>query len=64
MQRRNPQAMVGRTSAAFRRHSTGKVPLGALMGGPVAAGRGLDTPVLLTACLFLAAVASLVRQIN
>ncbi|WP_329165351.1 MFS transporter [Streptomyces sp. NBC_01387] len=64
MQQRSPEAMVGRISAAFRTLSTGGAPLGALLGGAVAAAWGLNTPALLAAALFAAAVASLARQIN
>ncbi|MEV0096176.1 MFS transporter [Streptomyces sp. NPDC050738] len=63
MQQRSPEAMVGRISSAFRTLSTGGAPAGALIGGFVAAAWGLNTPALLAAGLFVAAVASLARQI-
>ncbi|WP_329115637.1 MFS transporter [Streptomyces sp. NBC_01465] len=63
MQQRSPEAMVGRISSAFRTLSTGGAPVGALIGGFVAAAWGLNTPALMAAGLFVAAVASLARQI-
>lgn len=64
MQERSPGPMLGRVSAAFRTLAIGGTPLGALLGGLVAAGWGLNTPALLAAALFGLAVASLVPLIN
>ncbi|MFF9868714.1 MFS transporter [Streptomyces sp. NPDC013953] len=64
MQERSPEGMLGRTSAAFRTLAIGGAPLGALLGGAVAAAWGLNTPALLAAGLFALAVASLTPQIN
>jgi MFS family permease len=64
MQERSPKAMLGRVSAAFRTLAIGGAPLGAVLGGLVAAGWGLNTPALLAAALFGLAVASLVPLIN
>jgi predicted MFS family arabinose efflux permease len=60
MQQRSPASMVGRVSSAFRTASTSGAPLGALLGGAVAAAFGLNTPTLLTALLFALAVLSLI----
>ncbi|MDN3295152.1 MFS transporter [Streptomyces ficellus] len=64
MQERAPEGMLGRISAAFRTLAIGGAPLGALLGGAVAAAWGANTPALLAAGLFTVAVASLARQIN
>ncbi|GHH35266.1 MFS transporter [Streptomyces candidus] len=64
MQERSPAAMLGRISAAFRTTAVGGAPLGALLGGLVAAGWGLNTPALLAAALFGLAVAALAPLIN
>jgi MFS family permease len=64
MQERSPEGMIGRTSAAFRTLAIGGAPLGAMLGGAVAAAWGLNTPALLAAGLFALAVASLTPQIN
>jgi MFS family permease len=64
MQERSPEGMIGRTSAAFRTLAIGGAPLGAMLGGTVAAAWGLNTPALLAAGLFALAVASLTPQIN
>lgn len=60
MQQRAPAAMTGRISAAFRTASTAGAPLGALLGGLAAGSLGLNTPALLTAALFAAAVLTLI----
>jgi predicted MFS family arabinose efflux permease len=64
MQERSPAEMLGRISAAFRTLAVAGAPLGALLGGAVAAGWGLNTPALLAAGLFVLAVASLAPLIN
>ncbi|MFD7324460.1 MFS transporter [Streptomyces sp. NPDC059875] len=64
MQERSPEGMLGRISAAFRTLAVGGAPLGALLGGAVAAAWGLNTPALLAAALFALAVASLAPLIN
>nr|WP_264931958.1 MFS transporter [Streptomyces sp. A012304] len=64
MQRRSPESMVGRISAAFRTASTSGAPLGALLGGAVAGAYGLNAPALLAALLFAAAVVSLIPAGN
>ncbi|MGW7416479.1 MFS transporter [Streptomyces sp. NPDC054863] len=64
MQERSPAAMLGRISAAFRTLAVAGAPLGALLGGLVAAGWGLNTPALLAAVLFGLAVTSLAPLIN
>ncbi|WP_433548197.1 MFS transporter [Streptomyces sp. CA-294286] len=64
MQERSPAAMLGRISAAFRTTAVAGAPLGALLGGLVAAGWGLNTPALLAAALFALAVAALAPLIN
>ncbi|MGW2636053.1 MFS transporter [Streptomyces sp. NPDC001348] len=60
MQRRGPAAMVGRLASAFRTASTSGAPLGALLGGAVARGYGLNGPALFAAVLFGLAVTSLI----
>lgn len=60
MQQRSLEAMVGRISSAFRTASTSGAPLGALLGGTVAAALGLNAPALLAALLFALAVISLI----
>ncbi|MEU9994955.1 MFS transporter [Streptomyces sp. NPDC050848] len=64
MQERAPEGTLGRVSAAFRTLAVGGAPLGALLGGAVAAAWGLNTPALLAAALFALAVASLAPLIN
>lgn len=64
MQERSPEGMLGRVSAAFRTLAVGGTPLGALLGGAVAAAWGLNTPALLAAALFALSVASLAVLIN
>lgn len=64
MQERSPQAMLGRTSAAFRTLAVAGAPLGALMGGAAASAWGLNTPALVASGLFLAAVAALIPALT
>ncbi|MGX1884001.1 MFS transporter [Streptomyces sp. NPDC055287] len=64
MQERSPEAMRGRIGSAFRTLATAGAPLGALLGGAAAATWGLNTPALLAAALFAAAIASLAALIN
>ena len=47
MQSRSPAAMLGRVTSAFRTLAVAGAPLGALLGGAVADGWGLNTPPLL-----------------
>ncbi|MEV6549896.1 MFS transporter [Streptomyces sp. NPDC051597] len=64
MQERTPQAMLGRTSAAFRTLAVAGAPLGALLGGAAASSWGLNTPALVASGLFLAAVAALIPALT
>ncbi|MGW0559163.1 MFS transporter [Streptomyces sp. NPDC003016] len=64
MQERSPEAMLGRISSAFRTLAIAGAPLGALLGGAAASAWGLNTPALLAAALFTAAIASLAALIN
>ncbi|MGW0675837.1 MFS transporter [Streptomyces sp. NPDC002767] len=64
MQQRSPRALVGRISAAFRTASTSGAPVGALLGGAVAAAYGLNGPALFAAALFALAVASLIPALK
>ncbi|MFC7306591.1 MFS transporter [Streptomyces monticola] len=64
MQQRAPVAMLGRISAAFRTLSLGGAPLGALLGGALAAAWGLNTPALFAAALFVLAVAALLPALK
>ncbi|MFJ4919114.1 MFS transporter [Streptomyces sp. NPDC088725] len=64
MQERAPADMLGRISSAYRTLAVGGAPLGALLGGAVAAGWGLNSPALLAAGFFVLAVASLSSLIN
>jgi predicted MFS family arabinose efflux permease len=43
-QRLTPPALLGRVTAAFRTIGTGAMPLGAALGGMIAASYGLRTP--------------------
>ncbi|RDG39161.1 MFS transporter [Streptomyces corynorhini] len=63
-QERAPRDMLGRISSAFRTLALAGAPLGALLGGAAAAGWGLNAPALLTAGLFVLAIASLGPLIN
>ncbi|MFD8236957.1 MFS transporter [Streptomyces sp. NPDC059696] len=60
MQERSPTGLLGRVSSAFRTLAFAGVPLGALLGGAVAAARGPNTPPLLTAAFFALAVVALI----
>ncbi|GGN68605.1 hypothetical protein GCM10011579_042180 [Streptomyces albiflavescens] len=64
MQQRSPESMVGRVSSAFRTASTSGAPLGALLGGTVAAAYGLNGPALCAAALFVLAVSSLIPALK
>ncbi|MFD5101385.1 MFS transporter [Streptomyces albidochromogenes] len=64
MQERSPEAMLGRIGSAFRTLAIAGAPLGALLGGAAASAWGLNTPALLAAGLFAAAIASLAALIN
>ncbi|MFF3562934.1 MFS transporter [Streptomyces sp. NPDC002574] len=59
LQRRTPDALLGRVSAATRTLAVAGAPLGALMGGVAAGAWGLGTPPLLAAALFGCASATL-----
>ncbi|MFF0065080.1 MFS transporter [Streptomyces sp. NPDC005279] len=63
-QERSPAAMLGRINSAFRTLAVAGAPLGALLGGAAAAAWGPNAPALLTAVLFVPAVASLTPLIN
>ncbi|MFD5390574.1 MFS transporter [Streptomyces sp. NPDC127074] len=60
MQQRSPDGALGRVSSAFRTLSIAGAPLGALLGGVMAAAWGLNTPALGAAALFVCGVAALV----
>ncbi|WP_073952426.1 MFS transporter [Streptomyces kebangsaanensis] len=60
MQQRSPAGMLGRVSAAFRTLSVAGAPLGAVLGGAVAAAWGPNCPALLTAAFFVLSVAALI----
>ncbi|MFK8905506.1 MFS transporter [Streptomyces sp. YS-3] len=64
MQERTPQAMLGRTGAAFRTLAVAGAPLGALLGGAAASSWGLNTPALVASGMFLAAVAALIPALT
>lgn len=64
MQERAPAEMLGRVSAAFRTLAVAGAPLGALLGGVVAALWGSNTPALLAAALFGLAVAALLPALE
>ncbi|MEU0928464.1 MFS transporter [Streptomyces malaysiensis] len=59
-QERSPEGTLGRVSSAFRTLSIAGAPLGALLGGVMAAAWGLNTPALGAAALFVCGVAALV----
>jgi MFS family permease len=59
VQERSPAPMLGRISSAFRTVAVAGAPVGALLGGAVATGWGLNAPALLAAGLFVLSVASL-----
>ncbi|PZH15383.1 MFS transporter [Streptomyces sp. NTH33] len=60
MQQRSPAGMLGRVSAAFRTLSVAGAPLGAVLGGAVAAAWGPNRPALLTAAFVVLSVAALI----
>ncbi|MBD9730341.1 MFS transporter [Streptomyces sp. H28] len=60
MQERSPAAMLGRISSAHRTLAVAGAPLGALLGGAVAAAWGTRTPPMLAAAFFVLAVAALI----
>ncbi|MEU3982713.1 MFS transporter [Streptomyces sp. NPDC026672] len=60
MQQRAPAGMLGRVAAAFRTLGVAGAPLGALLGGAVAAALGPRTPALLAAFFFALAVTALI----
>jgi predicted MFS family arabinose efflux permease len=60
MQQRSPAGMLGRVSAAFRTLSVAGAPVGAVLGGAVAAAWGPNVPALLTAAFFVLSVAALI----
>lgn len=64
MQQRSPAEMLGRVSAAFRTLSIAGSPLGALLGGVIAAAWGLNTPALAAAVLFAGGLVALVPGIR
>ncbi|MFH8810863.1 MFS transporter [Streptomyces hygroscopicus] len=59
-QQRSPGGTLGRVSAAFRTLSVAGAPLGALLGGVMAAAWGLNTPALGAAALFGCGLVALV----
>ncbi|GGO50121.1 MFS transporter [Streptomyces lasiicapitis] len=59
MQERPPAAVLGRVSSAFRTLAVAGAPLGAILGGAVAALWGPNTPMLLAAALFALSVTAL-----
>ncbi|EYT80477.1 MULTISPECIES: MFS transporter [unclassified Streptomyces] len=59
MQQRSPEGLLGRVSAAFRTLAVAGAPLGALLGGAVAAAWGPNTPALLAAAFFVLSVCAL-----
>ncbi|MEU1296315.1 MFS transporter [Streptomyces sp. NPDC005840] len=64
MQRRTPAAVLGRVASAFRTLAVAGGPLGALLGGAVAAARGARTPPLLAAGFFVLSVAALIPALS
>ncbi|MBM7091720.1 MFS transporter [Streptomyces sp. NPDC012461] len=60
MQERSPAAMLGRISSAHRTLAVAGAPVGALLGGAVAAAWGTRTPPLLAAAFFVLSVAALI----
>ncbi|MDN3055558.1 MFS transporter [Streptomyces sp. SRF1] len=59
-QQRSPEGTLGRVSAAFRTLSVAGAPLGALLGGVMAAAWGFNTPALGAAALFGCGLVALV----
>lgn len=59
-QQQSPAGMLGRVSSAHRTLAVAGAPLGALLGGAVAAAWGANTPALLAAVFFALSVAALI----
>ncbi|MFD7303708.1 MFS transporter [Streptomyces pharetrae] len=59
-QQHSPAGMLGRVSSAHRTLAVAGAPLGALLGGAVAAAWGANTPALLAAVFFALSVAALI----
>ncbi|WP_374104694.1 MFS transporter [Streptomyces sp. GESEQ-4] len=64
MQERSPAELLGRVSSAFRTVGVAGAPLGALLGGAVAATWGLNTPALLAAAFFVLSVTALIPALK
>ncbi|MFJ2966698.1 MFS transporter [Streptomyces collinus] len=60
MQQRSPAGLLGRVSSAFRTLAVAGTPVGALLGGAVAAAWGENTPALLAAAFFVLSVTALI----
>ncbi|NJP49472.1 MFS transporter [Streptomyces sp. SBST2-5] len=60
LQERSPAGMLGRVSSAHRTLGIAGTPLGALLGGALAAAWGAGTPALLAAGFFALATAALI----
>ncbi|MFE8959899.1 MFS transporter [Streptomyces iakyrus] len=60
MQQRSPAELLGRVSSAFRTLAVAGTPLGALLGGAVAAAWGENTPAWLAAAFFVLSVTALI----
>ncbi|MFE9770071.1 MFS transporter [Streptomyces sp. NPDC005931] len=60
MQERSPAGMLGRVASAHRTLGVAGAPLGALLGGAVAAAWGANTPALLAAGFFALSVVALI----
>ncbi|MFJ7295001.1 MFS transporter [Streptomyces collinus] len=60
MQQRSPAELLGRVSSAFRTLAVAGTPVGALLGGAVAAAWGENTPALLAAAFFVLSVTALI----
>ncbi|UNO44252.1 MFS transporter [Streptomyces sp. MST-110588] len=64
MQQRSPARMLGRVSAAFRTVAVAGAPLGAVLGGAVAAAWGPASPALLAAALVGCGVPALIPALR
>ncbi|WP_210587564.1 MFS transporter [Streptomyces sp. GESEQ-35] len=64
VQQRSPAELLGRVSSAFRTVGAAGAPLGALLGGVVAAAWGLNTPALLAAAFFVLSVTALIPALK
>ncbi|WP_328366734.1 MFS transporter [Streptomyces sp. NBC_00445] len=64
MQQRSPAELLGRVSSAFRTVGVAGAPLGALLGGAVAATWGLNAPPLLAAAFFVLSVTALIPALK